>query len=128
MSPDDGRMPEHYIGSVTTSTSHTLTNAAQEVPALNKQANQYTSCPSTLCLYTDPEGWECLELINCGTAADHFKDAKSSDTITSDTSVSITSGTIESLLTQTKPSYGWEDVLLMSLKVWKRDCHEIRKS
>ncbi|KAI6143981.1 hypothetical protein BKA82DRAFT_1008850 [Pisolithus tinctorius] len=67
-------MPEHYNGSIANSTSHTLSKAPQETPTAEKQVNQYTSCPWTFCLYTDPEGRECLEFINCGTAPDHFKD------------------------------------------------------
>ncbi|KAI6111236.1 hypothetical protein F5141DRAFT_1063559 [Pisolithus sp. B1] len=39
------------------STSDTSSEAIQEAPASDKQT-----------------GWECLELINCGTAPDHFKD------------------------------------------------------
>ncbi|KAI6124026.1 hypothetical protein EDD16DRAFT_1517700 [Pisolithus croceorrhizus] len=38
-------------------TSDTSSEAIQEAPASDKQT-----------------GWECLELINCGTAPDHFKD------------------------------------------------------
>ncbi|KAI6017541.1 hypothetical protein BKA83DRAFT_4320912 [Pisolithus microcarpus] len=66
-------MPEHYIAPVVSSTSNTLTNATQEAPASGKRLNQYTCCPWTLCLHTDLQGWECLDLINCGTAPDHFK-------------------------------------------------------
>ncbi|KIK12262.1 hypothetical protein PISMIDRAFT_458145 [Pisolithus microcarpus 441] len=67
------RMPEHYIGPGTSSTSHTLTNATQEAPASDRRTSRYASCPWTLCLYTDPEGCECLDPIDCGTAPSHFK-------------------------------------------------------
>ncbi|KAI6140427.1 hypothetical protein BKA82DRAFT_1008842 [Pisolithus tinctorius] len=66
---DNGRLPEHHIGSIANSTSHTI----QEAFTVDVQTNQYSSCPKTLCLYTDPQGCECLEPINCGTAPDHFK-------------------------------------------------------
>lgn len=36
--------------------------------------NQNTCCPWTSCLHTDPDGWECLDPIDCGTAPNHFKD------------------------------------------------------
>ncbi|KAI6011158.1 hypothetical protein BKA83DRAFT_4132331 [Pisolithus microcarpus] len=60
-----GGMPEHYIAPVVSrvpptvgqcSTSKTLMNSTQEAPASGKRL-----------------GWECLDLINCGTAPYHFK-------------------------------------------------------
>ncbi|KAI6147588.1 hypothetical protein EDD17DRAFT_75343 [Pisolithus thermaeus] len=66
-------MSEHYVGPGASSTSHTLTKATREAPELDRRANLYTCCPWTLCLYTDPEGSECLEPIDCGTASNHFK-------------------------------------------------------
>ncbi|KAI6140402.1 hypothetical protein BKA82DRAFT_4019432 [Pisolithus tinctorius] len=63
------------MGSVANSTPHISSNAAQEAPMVDQRASQYTCRPwTTLCLYTDPEGWECLEPINCGTVPGHFKD------------------------------------------------------
>ncbi|KAI6111241.1 hypothetical protein F5141DRAFT_1202915 [Pisolithus sp. B1] len=109
-------MPECYIGPILNSTSNTLSEAIQEAPASGKR--MYTCCPWTLCLHTDPEGWECLELINCGTAPDHFKiqhgitnmgrEIEIVCIITSVTSVSITSDTTGWLLTQTNLPYGQE--------------------
>ncbi|KAI6111237.1 hypothetical protein F5141DRAFT_1202911 [Pisolithus sp. B1] len=62
--------------------SHTLSKAIQEPPVSHQQVllklqSQYTCCPWTFCLYTDPEGWECLEPVDCGTAPGHFKDKHS---------------------------------------------------
>ncbi|KAI6046761.1 hypothetical protein EDC04DRAFT_2597870 [Pisolithus marmoratus] len=127
MSLDDGRMPEHYIAPVASSTSRTLTKATQEAATLEKRTNQYTCCPSTVCLYTDPNGQECLELINCGTTPNHFKNrhgitnmgrevklVKLPDTTIFVTSESVTSDTIAWLLTHNKPSYGWKDELFKS--------------
>ncbi|KAI6046768.1 hypothetical protein EDC04DRAFT_1248615 [Pisolithus marmoratus] len=65
--------PEHYVSPIANSTSHTLTEAIEERRTSDTQTNKYTCCPWTFCLNTDPEGWECLELINCDTAPDHFK-------------------------------------------------------
>lgn len=62
------------MGSIANSTSFTLSETTQEAPTAAKKGNRYTCCPWTLCLHTDPEGRECLGLINCGTAPDHFKD------------------------------------------------------
>ncbi|KAI6147578.1 hypothetical protein EDD17DRAFT_1514453 [Pisolithus thermaeus] len=70
-SSENKRIPEHHMGSGVNSTSYTLTKATQEVPALDRQT--YTCCPWTLCLFTHPEGSECLEPINCGNAPNHFK-------------------------------------------------------
>ncbi|KAI6110921.1 hypothetical protein EDD16DRAFT_1522020 [Pisolithus croceorrhizus] len=67
------QMPEHFIGSGVNSTPHTLPKATQKAPALDKQLSRYTCCPWTLCLYTDPEGRESLEPIDCSTAPNHFK-------------------------------------------------------
>ncbi|KIK24453.1 hypothetical protein PISMIDRAFT_410144 [Pisolithus microcarpus 441] len=70
-------MSTHHVSPVANSTSYTLSEAIQEAPASDNQTttqNQYTCCPWTFCLYTDPEGRECLELINCSTVPDHFKD------------------------------------------------------
>ncbi|KAI6141544.1 hypothetical protein EDD17DRAFT_1902512, partial [Pisolithus thermaeus] len=64
--PSDNRQMQKH-------TSDTSSEAIQEVPASDKQTSQYTCCPWNFCLYTDPQGWECLELINCGSAPDHFK-------------------------------------------------------
>ncbi|KAI6017096.1 hypothetical protein EDC04DRAFT_2608141 [Pisolithus marmoratus] len=64
-------MSKHYVDSVAT---NTLSEGVQETPMADRQTSQYTNCPWTLCLYTDPEGWECVVPINCGTAPDHFKD------------------------------------------------------
>ncbi|KAI6110924.1 hypothetical protein EDD16DRAFT_1522022 [Pisolithus croceorrhizus] len=73
MSLNNNRMLEHYVGSGVNSTPHTLPKVTREAPALDRQTNPYTCCPWTLCLYTDPEGRECLEPIDCGAAPNHFK-------------------------------------------------------
>ncbi|KAI6046774.1 hypothetical protein EDC04DRAFT_2597882 [Pisolithus marmoratus] len=118
-------MSEHRVSSVANSMSHPLTEDVQEAPMADRQINQYTSCPWTLCLHTSPEGWECLELINCGTAPDHFKDpvkwswsvcgrvvgAGLYGTTTSVTYASITFDTIGCLLTQIRLSYARENEL-----------------
>lgn len=74
MSFNSGWVPEHYISSTVNSTYNTLGNAVPQTPTTDRRANRYTNCPTTLCLYTNPDGWECLELINCGDASDHFRD------------------------------------------------------
>ncbi|KAI6017539.1 hypothetical protein BKA83DRAFT_4120687 [Pisolithus microcarpus] len=104
-------MSTHHVSPVANSTSYTLSEAIQEAPASDNQTttqNQYTCCPWTFCLYTDPEGRECLELINCSTVPDHFKDKHGIANLARGVELVYMLG---GLLMQTNPSYTWEDEL-----------------
>ncbi|KAI6101225.1 hypothetical protein F5141DRAFT_288762 [Pisolithus sp. B1] len=74
MSFDNEWVLEHYHSSIANSTYDTLGYVVQRTPTTATRVNRYASCPFTLCLYTDPNGGECWEPINCGSASAHFSD------------------------------------------------------
>ncbi|KAI6143919.1 hypothetical protein BKA82DRAFT_4017159 [Pisolithus tinctorius] len=109
--------PEHYA-----EFSRQQSNIVQEAPMADQQASYNTCRPwTTLCLYTDSEGQECFEPIDCSTVPDHFRDSHGITNMgrevelvcitSSVTYVSITFDTIGRLVMQTNLSYALEDDL-----------------
>lgn len=74
MSLDNEWVLEHYHSSIVNSTYNTSSYTVPQTATTVRRVNRYASCPSTLCLYTDPDGGECWEPINCGSVSGHFSE------------------------------------------------------
>ncbi|KAI6110806.1 hypothetical protein EDD16DRAFT_1555826 [Pisolithus croceorrhizus] len=80
---DGGPQCVHYNGPANLSV--TLGNAlTPATPTAGKQHTKYDDCPSTLCLQTDTEGYECCEYLNCAEVPEHFKRAHGIDNLPRD--------------------------------------------
>lgn len=80
--PENCNSPRHYVGRVNPK-SYTLDGALGDAPQ-NKHdisspesthTNSYVNCPLAHCQCSGPGGMVCGQLITCGRASEHFKDA-----------------------------------------------------